>query len=257
MFKDGKVDTTIWLSNGGEKVDTEGVVTFDEATKTVKLAFKGASTFAAPEKPGVGEINRFKLKITWPKGCNNYVAIKHREQEIKQHNYSGNGYMVVVKPEQIEVQRRGSQATIIKTVNNAHLKSGQWADVAFGIVNTIAGVRYYFELNGTVIYDEVDTVLPEINPGYFSIYSAEGGITIEIQDNEEYKEAKLSNSAKNKADENVYEIKNVNVTKEMVTSTECWPLATGVTTLEAPEDHQVLTPSEEAVKLIFIILTLL
>ena len=246
MFKDGKVDTTNWLSNGGGKVDTEGVVSFDEATKTVKLSFKGASTFAAPEKPGVGEINRFRLKITWPENCNNYIAIKHREQEIKQHNYSGNGYMIVVKPEQIEVQRRGSQSAIIKTVTNTALKNGQWADVAFGIVNTIAGVRYYFELNGTVIYDEVDTVLPEINPGYFSIYSAEGGINIEIQDNEEYKEAKLTNAVQNEAVEEAYQIKNVNVTEEMVTSSALWPFINGLAISEAPEGHQLLTPSGEA-----------
>ncbi len=248
MFKDGKVDPSTWLREGGGKVETDGVVSFDEATKTVKLAFKGASTFAAPEKPGVGEINRFKMKITWPKNSNNYIAIKHREQALSQHNYSGNGYMVVIKPEQVEIQRRGTQAGILKTVNNAYIKDGEWADVAFGIVNTIAGVRYYFELNGTVLYDVVDTVLPETNPGYFSIYSEAGGVTVEIQDNEEYKEMKLTNSVPSEDEEEVeevYTINNVTATHQVVTSASNWPANNGLMTLRKPEDHQLLKVRKE------------
>ena len=247
MFGEGvKIDE--WLSNGGLKVNTEGALSYDEATKTVKILFTGASSFAAPVKPGIGEINRFKMKVTWPEGNNSWVSVKHRETELQQHSYNGDGYMVVIKPEQLEVQRRGQQADILKTVNNSYLKNGEWADVAFGIINTIAGVRYYFELNGTVIYDAVDTIFPTTTPGYFTLYSSGAGVTIEIQDNEEYKEMKLTNSTStiNKEEaEAIYEIKNITATESIVTNKSNWPTSSGFSVLSKPLDHQYLAVNEE------------
>lgn len=243
MFKDGVVKPEEWLSNSGGKFDTADAVTFDEESKTVKINFNGAASFTAPEKVGVGEISRFKMKITWPEGNTAWTSVKLRETTLQHHSYSGNGYMVVIKPEQVEVQRRGTQASILKTVNNSYLKNGEWADVAYGIVNTIAGVRYYFELNGTVIYDEVDTVLPTTEPGYLTFYSSAAGPTMEIMDNEEYKEMKLTNSAPKEDEEKVeevYEIKDATATLSNVISTGNWKNSDGLITLRTPEDHQYL-----------------
>lgn len=246
IFKEDGVNTDSWIKNGGNAEIPADAISYDNSTKTIKMNFPGAATVAAPDMPGIGEINRFKMRITWPEGSTAYVAVKHREQAVSQHNYVGNGYMVVIKQEQVEVQRRGSQSGILSTVNNAYLKNGEWADVAFGIVNTIAGVRYYFELNGTVIYDTVDTVLPVTKPGYLSFYTSTGGVTIELQDNEEYKEMKLTNSTPKEDTEveEVFETKWQTAETKHVINASGWN-ANGLMGLRTPVDHAPFTPRED------------
>ncbi len=86
--------------------------------------------------------------------------------------YTGtnNGYMVVVKPDIIELQRFNSaKSTMLKIVDNTFINDADWHDIKLGAINTGNGVQLKFEVDGKTVFDMEDSENCLIDKGYFMI----------------------------------------------------------------------------------------
>ncbi|MDF2925199.1 MAG: hypothetical protein K0R57_4113 [Paenibacillaceae bacterium] len=127
------------------------------------------------------------------------------ESSTKTVNEVGNaGYIIVVKPTEIELQRfnngvrtvifgnlAGNPSIAGRAYPNNILSYGQTARIQCGAVNGPDGVRLIFTVNGVRVFDYLDTGENRITaPGYFGIVSRSGTMTLsKVQEEQELRAA--------------------------------------------------------------------
>ncbi len=121
----------------------------------------------------------FRAKPTQPMDESNsssWLAFGLRGETASLPCYSQDMYYVLVKGSIFELQKKG---VVYQTApNNGKFKADQWNDIVFAAITTSKGIHMYFELNGEVIFDYLDTTTPNYNPGMFGIFTSKIGIEI-------------------------------------------------------------------------------
>lgn len=96
-----------------------------------------------------------------------WVSYGIRVQATTGACWDGNTIYVVIKKEQIELQRSG---TILATVPNTNLfEEEKWHEVQFGAINTNVGVEIIFNIDGKMIFDMIDRDNPVWVAGRFGV----------------------------------------------------------------------------------------
>lgn len=95
-----------------------------------------------------------------------------RHLDISKYGYEKGAYMVVAKNDIFELQNDG----IILTVpNNGIYTTGEWHDIEFGAITTERGVNIVFRVDGTTVFDYLDTQKPIYEVGSFALVPARNG----------------------------------------------------------------------------------
>lgn len=98
--------------------------------------------------------------------------------------YSGErmGYLVVIKPDQIELQRyNNTPSEFLDTVHNSYFSLGETHECRFGVIDAGSAVRVLFYVDGQKVFDVFDTEKPVLDDFYFSVYN--GGNKAYLDDN--------------------------------------------------------------------------
>lgn len=96
-----------------------------------------------------------------------WVSYGIRVQQTTGACWSGDTIYLVIKKDQIELQRSG---TILATIPNENIfEEEKWHEVQFGAINTNIGVEIIFNVDGKTVFDMVDRDNPVWVPGRFGI----------------------------------------------------------------------------------------
>ena len=87
---------------------------------------------------------------------------------------SNHSYIIVIKAEQIELQRFHNGGIFFDTVENTYVKSGVTHDIELGAVDIEGGVRLVFKVDGQTVFDYEDKDHFISEKGYLSLYSSTG-----------------------------------------------------------------------------------
>jgi hypothetical protein len=167
-----------WASGSGNVKVTDTSITL-----TGKSSAAGNTT-ANPEGH---EALVFKMKYN---GQSDWVGLALRQNSPDQLIWNGrfpsDGYLVVIKEKQIELQRFISSASdaMLATAENTYFKPDTEQEVIFGAIELEDGIRIILKCDGETVFDYTDNVKPVYNDGAFSItnINADGYITISAAD---------------------------------------------------------------------------
>jgi hypothetical protein len=160
----------------------KGELSFADNSVTLSGASSAAGCMTV--NPETYEALSFKLKFDYGGSWFGLLARESSPNHIIWDSAAVNdGYIVVVKQNQIELQRfvaNSSDATIT-VVPNTFLESNVEYDMVFGAIDVPEGVRLILKCNGETIFDEIDTSSNAIHQkGCFGICNigANGYVTV-------------------------------------------------------------------------------
>ncbi len=161
-----------WLTDAGlESVTTEG------NTVTFKTSEANATSVALNKITPNTDVLKFSYSIS---SFDSWHAIGLRRQNSTVPIYVDDSYYIVIKKDLFELQKTG---TIIDTKeNNGIVEVGKENEVTFGAVGVEGGINIYLEINGTVVFDYLDTDELLAREGMFGIHIPNNA-TMTITDN--------------------------------------------------------------------------
>lgn len=166
-------DTENWVAPPSESVTlTDDTLEMYSADGSVIMSYNGfydASRILSL---------KFKLKVDFNADETNFnskwISMGLRSKEPKTLCYgAGNDcYFILMKQGQLEYQRNsGGVNTLLETVKRDDIKSGEWMDIDFGVVNLgNVGQLTILKINGEVAYQAVDSSEQAVmNKGAFQL----------------------------------------------------------------------------------------
>lgn len=160
----------------GKWVNGTNIVAVDNEAITLSSNTSSAGTYDVAVESY--EILNFNMKFNLSDG---WVGIAARQThpetliwERTAENKTNNGYFIVIKPEQIELQRfiDSNSDAMIKVIPNTFFKNDTEYNVEFGAINVEDGVRILLKCNGMTVFDEIDNEEPIYEKGCFAICNA-------------------------------------------------------------------------------------
>ena len=121
------------------------------------------------------QILKFRLKLSDVKGAN-WISFGLRTQKVDVQPWNTLSYIFLVKEDVIELQKFNGGKTFYFSVDNEYLENDKEYEIEFGAVTMgdEKSVRVFLSIDGTTVYDYIDSQDQVLDPGYFSIYSNGG-----------------------------------------------------------------------------------
>ena len=171
-----KITDGTWLVN-----DTS--ISASKTGNTLKLeSFSDGWAYLNEPTPGY-TVKHFRMKINYNGWTG--ISIKQSNPESKIYDTGLKSYFLVIKPEQIEFQKKNPAAAttgVITTYPNQYIREDEWVDVEFGSVDVPGGVNIFLKVNGNIVLNEYDTETPCFGDGYFVIRPGGEGAVVELQE---------------------------------------------------------------------------
>ena len=131
-----------------------------------------------------GKVFNFKYKQVIPEKTDNWGGFYFNKSDPVAMPWADKGVLVVIKPNQVELQRYGDEGGILKTVTGEIFRSDMIYDVSFGIVDVNStDVRIFVTVDGKTLFDETitDATLHGAS-GYFGAIAPAGGVQVTLND---------------------------------------------------------------------------
>jgi hypothetical protein len=154
--------------------DVNGKATFTEdgqlivASDRTTIGYNGAKY--------KNELLTFKAKFNLDSGWQGFAI---RAADTEDFAWSGNDqYLLVVKPDIIELQRWHSGQKFLQIIDNDYIHSGQWHTIQYGATEVAGGQTYItLKVDDAVVIHLLDDQ-PITANGYFSVYNMNSGAGI-------------------------------------------------------------------------------
>lgn len=164
----GLTENSDWGENSDKFIREEGITTIQDTAGTVVLR----------DRLPTYNVLCFSFMA---ENCPGWYAVGIRHQDVNKAIWGDNSYYLAIKPNVIEIQRKGK---ILKEIdNNGFVNQGEWNDIECGAINVSEGVFSFIKLNGEVIYSEIDTEGVHAQDGMVMAYLQTGG-KLSIRDSE-------------------------------------------------------------------------
>ncbi len=172
------------------KVGLTGGLDINNKERVLNLSAIDTSSHAVCGYTGFTDYSRvlaisFKMKFTLREDGSGWVGMGLRGKSPINYTYTaGNDqYFLTLKEGIVEYQKNsGGTNTLLETVEDENVKTGEWLDVDFGVINLgDVGQLTILKINGEVAYQQVDTSANQVmNKGTFQLIAAQG-TAIEVQ----------------------------------------------------------------------------
>jgi len=140
----------------------------------LKLTANGSIGYTG-KKVETDQILKFRLKLSDVKGSN-WISFGVRAQNVEVQPWNTPCYIFLVKEDVIELQKFNGGKSFYISVPNDKLKNDTEYEIEFGAVTMgdEKSVRVYLSIDGTTVFDYIDSEDQVSVSGYFSLYSAGG-----------------------------------------------------------------------------------
>lgn len=131
------------------------------------------------------KVLKFKMKIDKPtEGGWAGITLRQIRPDYSSYSTASSSYLMVIKENLFELQKYNPGAPktgVLKTYpNNGEFKFGEWNDITFGAVDVESGVEILLKIGDKVIFDWLDTEVPNFEPGSFVITPPGKGATVSV-----------------------------------------------------------------------------
>ncbi len=145
------------------------------------LSLSGGSTVYYTEPVPNHNMMKFKAKIDLSVG---WAGFALRKNQPEAHVWTGDQYMIAVKPDIFEFQKYKAGAAVTGVIethpNNGIIDNEKWSEVEFYVADVEGGVHIIFKVDGETIFDYYDTEMPLYSDGYFGIRPASSSTVTQI-----------------------------------------------------------------------------
>lgn len=171
--------TTVDTSDASKWATSSATASVTSEDGVLKLS--GGSTVYYTEPVPNHNMMKFKTKIDLSSG---WAAFALRKNQPEAHVWTGNQYMIAVKPDIFEFQKYNAGASVTGVIethpNNGIIDNEKWSEVEFYVTDVEGGVHILFKVDGETIFDYYDTEMPLYADGYFGIRPAASSTVTQI-----------------------------------------------------------------------------
>ena len=166
------------------KTYTGNAPEFKDGSLSITSSDAGYELAAYTGEKFSGKVFNFKYKQVIPEKTDNWGGFYFNKSDPVAMPWADKGVLVVIKPNQVELQRYGDEGGILKTVTGEIFRSDMIYDVSFGIVDVNStDVRIFVTVDGKTLFDETitDATLHGAG-GYFGAIACPGGVQVTLND---------------------------------------------------------------------------